>query len=398
MAIYSHSRLSCFENCPRQFYFSYIEKPEIEKPKEGIEAFMGSRVHESLEKLYTELKFTKLNSLQGLLSFYQKQWDENWNENIVVVKEGLKPEHYFDLGKKCVSDYYNRYKPFEEDKTIACEKQVSFSLDKEGHYKMRGFIDRLAETAPGHYVIHDYKASTSLPLQEHLDEDRQLALYSIAIKNDFPDYKDVDLCWHYLAFDKDFYSKRSEQQLGELKKHMIELIQTVEKAEKQNNFPAKESPLCDWCQYAELCPKQKHAATVEKLPVCEFKKDEGVKLVNKFVELNGKLKEAEIELDELKENVFAYAEQFGLEKIVGSEAALKIFKSVGFSFAGLEKQEKEELIEILKKEKLLEQFTQLDTRALGSAVAKEQLEKEIIARVKKYGEEKETKGIRLVKK
>ena len=397
MTIYSHSRLSCFENCPRQFYFSYIEKPEIEA-KEGIEAFMGGRVHKVLEKLYSELKVTKLNSLQQLLSFYEKQWEENWNENIVVVKEGLKPKHYFDLGKKCIEQYYKRHQPFDLDKTISCEKMVRFSLDKEGKYQMRGFIDRLAEEEPGHYVIHDYKTSGSLPLHDYIDQDRQLALYSIAVYNDFADCDDVNLCWHYLAFDKELYSKRTEEQLSELKKEMISLIQTVEKAEKEQNFPAKESRLCDWCQYTELCPKQKHAAAVEKLPAREFKKNEGVKLVNKFVELGGKLKEAEIELDELKEKVFAYAEQFGLEKIVGSEAALKIYKHFGYSFAGLKEEEKEELMEILKKEKLLDKFLAFDTRALGSAVEKEELEKEITKKVKKFGEEKETKGIRLVKK
>ena len=179
---------------------------------------------------------------------------------------------------------------------------------------------------------------------------------------------------------------------------MIELIQTIEKAENERKFPTKESRLCDWCSYQELCPAKKHGAKVEKLPVKKFKKDEGVQLVNKFVKLNGKLKEAEIELDELKENVFAFAEQFGLEKIVGSEAALKIYKTFGYSFAGLGKEEKEELMEILKREKVLDKFLSFDTRALGSAVVKEELEKGIAKKVKKFGDEKETKGVRLVKK
>ena len=49
-AIYSHSRLASFENCPKQFEFRYIQKRPRET--ESIEAFVGKRVHEVLERLY----------------------------------------------------------------------------------------------------------------------------------------------------------------------------------------------------------------------------------------------------------------------------------------------------------------------------------------------------------
>jgi len=397
MTIYSHSRLNTFETCPKKFYFSYVERPKVER-REGVEAFMGSRVHKALEKLYLDLKATKLNSLKALLSFYEKDWERNWSDSIVIVKEGLKQKHYFNLGKKCIEEYYERHRPFDADKTIACEKRVAFSLDKAGKYKMQGYIDRLTEEKPGHYVIHDYKTNGRLPMQDYFDQDRQLALYSIAVYNDFADCCDVDLCWHYLAFDKDLFSKRTEEQLEKLKRDMIALIKRIEKAERENKFPTKESRLCGWCQFKALCPAKCHEASVEKLKVREFKKDEGVKLVNRFVEANGRLAEAKSDLDSLKEDAFAYADQFNLEKIVGSEAALKIYKSIGFSFAGLEKEEKEKLIGILKKEKLLKDFMALDTRALGSAVTKEELGKGVAKKVKKFGEEKESKGVRLVGK
>ena len=48
MRIHSHSSLGSFENCPRQFWYQYIGKPPVEK-METIEAFLGKRVHETLE-------------------------------------------------------------------------------------------------------------------------------------------------------------------------------------------------------------------------------------------------------------------------------------------------------------------------------------------------------------
>ena len=42
--IFSHSRLSNFENCPLKFKYRYVLK--IETDVEGIEGFMGKRAHE----------------------------------------------------------------------------------------------------------------------------------------------------------------------------------------------------------------------------------------------------------------------------------------------------------------------------------------------------------------
>ena len=52
MAAYSHSRLGTFESCPRKYWYAYIGKPEIETV-DSVEAFLGTRVHESLEELYS---------------------------------------------------------------------------------------------------------------------------------------------------------------------------------------------------------------------------------------------------------------------------------------------------------------------------------------------------------
>ena len=50
--VYSHSRISTFETCPLKFKLRYLDK--IEPLRGNIEAFMGSRVHDTLEKLYRD--------------------------------------------------------------------------------------------------------------------------------------------------------------------------------------------------------------------------------------------------------------------------------------------------------------------------------------------------------
>jgi hypothetical protein len=48
MAVYSHSRLSCFETSPRQYWYRYVAKVKV-LDIETVEAFLGTRVHEALE-------------------------------------------------------------------------------------------------------------------------------------------------------------------------------------------------------------------------------------------------------------------------------------------------------------------------------------------------------------
>ena len=53
-------------------------------------------------------------------------------------------------------------------------------------FRIRGFIDRLAyNLKTEEYEIHDYKTSNTMPKEDKIESDRQLALYSIAVKEMF---------------------------------------------------------------------------------------------------------------------------------------------------------------------------------------------------------------------
>ena len=163
MVVYSHSRLSCFEQCPYKYKLKYINKVEPETAQ-SIEVYMGSRVHETLEKLYRDLAYKKTNALEELLTFLRDEWNKNWTDDILIVKEEYTKENYLHMAEQFISDYYQRYYPFDHEKTIAIEDQIIIDLDGSGEYKLQGFIDRLTEREDGYYEIHDYKTNSRLPL------------------------------------------------------------------------------------------------------------------------------------------------------------------------------------------------------------------------------------------
>ena len=323
MPTYSHSQLSTYETCPHQYRLVYIEK--IKTETNGIEAFMGSRVHDALEKLYRDLKVTKLNILEELLNFYHQSWEKNWNEMIQIIRKEYSAEDYRRLGEKCITDYYKRYFPFDQGRTLGLEENIYFPLEEEKGYWIRGFIDRLTLADNSILEIHDYKTSNRLPTQEGVNSDRQLAFYQMGVEGKWKDIREVRLIWHYLSFDTEIQSARTPEELHRLRRETLELIQKIE---TDRHFLPKEGALCDWCDYQGFCPKRKHLISVENLPLNEYLSEEGVALVNRYVELKEKKRvwneEIDAELAKVEEALYAYAQREELEAIFGSDHVAKI--------------------------------------------------------------------------
>jgi putative RecB family exonuclease len=354
MAVFSHSRLSTFEQCPQKFKYAYIDKVETEILR-TIETYMGDLVHQTLEKLYKDLKFLKLNSVEELLSFYNKLWDENWDDRILIVKEYSK-DNYRRLGEKMICEYYARYSPFEEGKVLGLETQDYYDLNEE--YKIHIRIDRLMLKEDGVYEIHDYKTNSHLKKQSELDDDRQLAVYAMGVKNMYPDAKQVILVWHFLAFDKEMRSTRTTEQLSSLRNEIILLI---EKINKENEFKANQSALCDYCEYKIMCPIFKHMFELKKKSVEEFKADEGVNLVNDYVVLKEKEKKIQEELEVLSDRIKKFSDFFGIKKLYGSSHTVTVWSKDGFKFPAKTDEGRKSFVEAMKALNLYSKFADVDT-------------------------------------
>lgn len=249
MPVFSHSRILSYETCPLRYKYAYVD--EIIPEEETAETYLGARVHEALEKLYRNMQFRKLMSKKELLAFFNREWKKNLTDLIIIVREGMTQEDYRKMGEKYLKDYYKRYKPFKEGKVLDLEKTDLISLDEEGIYKFYIRIDRLIDMGSGLYEVHDYKTNTELPTQKSLDEEHQLAMYSLWIRREFEDCKEVRLVWHFLAFDKEMDSYRTEEQLEDLRQEVLVKVRAIEVAKE---YPANASRLCVWCLYKGICP------------------------------------------------------------------------------------------------------------------------------------------------
>ena len=249
--IFSHSRLSSFEDCPRKFQYRYVLK--LPSETESIEGFMGKRVHEVLERLYRFTDEGRIPALARVLDRFRIWWDEHFDAGRVrIVREGLDADHYRRVGERCLTAYYRRNYPFDANETLAVEERVLFALDDARRYRLQGFVDRVVRARDGALEIHDYKTSARLPRQAQLDADRQLALYQLGLAERYGDGRPVRLVWHYLAHDRVCTSQRTPEQLQALRAETMELIDRI-RAER--DFEPQPGPLCRWCEFADRCPQ-----------------------------------------------------------------------------------------------------------------------------------------------
>ncbi len=302
---YSFSKIGSFEQCKLQYKYRYIDKLSLRV--ETIEAFMGIIVHEALKEFYGFVKNKIIKPEKWLLSKYDELWKKEYKDSIKIVRNEFSAEDYHEKGKKCLIDYYEEYKPFDQTKIVGTEESVFCMLKQDSQeYRFTGIIDRLDwnDTAKI-FEIHDYKTSATLTTQEEADQDLQLPLYQVALLGRWPEAEKAKLIWHYLLFNKQIESLRTKEQLKEIQSIAINKIKAIEACEE---FPPFKSALCDWCDFQQICPLWKHPKKMEKLDENKYKKDPGVKLVTSYSKLEEEKKQLKEKIVEIEQEQAKIAE------------------------------------------------------------------------------------------
>ena len=304
---------------------------------EGVEAFLGKRVHESLEKLHAAARNKSVLSEQDVLDFYFKQWEDKWHDAIRIVRD-LGVKEYQDIGEDMLRRYYTRHFPFNQSIVIATEERLDVFLGGSEIYRLTGVVDRIDKVSDGHWEVHDYKTESRLATQADKEKDRQLALYEIGLRHKYPQIQEVTLVWHYLKFDEIIRSKRTSEQLEELKATTCATIDEILLAIQADDFAPSESALCGWCAYQNLCPLFTHSAQLkaEIPPVAAIGAHDIVNRLGSIKErklaLNKEKKDLEAETEKLEHSLLDLAQETKWQQIAGGTYIAKIkTESVGSS-------------------------------------------------------------------
>jgi len=247
---FSYSQLNTFTTCPQQFRIIYLDG--VRKEDESIEAFMGKRVHEVLEWLYNaENRAKPYMTFDRLCHKYDDQWIAKWHKKIYIADIRYDTDFYYSIGKRCLSNYYSRFGPTFNQIVEDTELALQFKI---GNHTFRGVIDRLDHAGQGQWIIHDYKTTKRQKSQKQAMNDIQLALYQIAIEQNFGQVNDVSLTWHFLRMGTEVTISHTQEHLEKLKKKINSRVnKIINSLDDENNFIPKETILCNWCYLWEEC-------------------------------------------------------------------------------------------------------------------------------------------------
>lgn len=249
--IFSHSRLSTYERCPRRFQYRYL----LGIPPEGesVEAYLGKRVHEVLERLYRATAKGFVPTLAQVRMRFRQLWNDGFDPaRVRFARPELETGFYLTQGDRCLENYYRAHYPFDGDETLGLEERVEFELGSDAEpVRFQGVIDRVVRARDGATEIHDFKTGARVPSQQDLDDDRQLALYQIGLARTRGHAGPVRLVWHYLRQGVVRSSQREPRELHTLESETLDL---VERIQSEREFAPVPGRLCSWCEYRDGCP------------------------------------------------------------------------------------------------------------------------------------------------
>lgn len=272
--IYSPSRLSMFDICPKQYHFYYLDpiyskmKNNLKRKPQHIWPFytLGKAVHNAITLFYHSPIARRTQ--EALKEFLKETWESEvmpgkkpplgkwggfgtideerqaYGEALLMLANffdiaDLEPEiEYLPTGdfRRSIEDYTNLIKPISSDFDISGKFDL---LVKEGNFLQ----------------VIDFKTGKSK------DNDLfQLKFYKVLAEENFN--KPVKRASFYFLKDSDKREFDLENQDSEkIKEEILAKINQINKTEK---FETKPGRLCKFCLFKTFCPEKGEVAQVIK--------------------------------------------------------------------------------------------------------------------------------------
>jgi len=246
----SYSKISRWETCPKAYQFSYLER----LPRgDAVWALLGTVVHETLEALERE---ALARGVPGSLS----RRDAAATYRAIAAREGL-------VGIEPFTDGWGMVESWVTDRGWRDPRQIlglelPFTL-RVGRFELVGVIDRVEQVAPGIVEITDYKTQRALFSAEDLSSNLQLSLYEVAVRERWPDVREVRLTMSLLRHRQQQRTQRTPTQLDAAHAYAEMIGKQIESA---TEYPARLGPHCGYCDHRQSCEAYR-AAVGGELPV-----------------------------------------------------------------------------------------------------------------------------------
>lgn len=260
--VQSPSSILTHRQCPRKYYYRYIERLPGGK---SIHLVRGVVVHQVLEDIY-DVDFSQVPSesfLSSLKYVLQEAFLKEWAKASDQLAElDMSPEEideYRDESKLMVDNFYHhiydRMLPLLETmsahdawKELTPEREIQMQSPQN---LVRGYID-VVENHDDKVAIIDYKTSKKLQITE--DYKLQLGIYAMMHEELRKPADEVGIL--FLKHGQELRIPVTPE-LVENARTVCTHVQLHTRSTNPGDYPMRTSPLCKWrsgqCEYYELC-------------------------------------------------------------------------------------------------------------------------------------------------
>jgi putative RecB family exonuclease len=298
----SYSAIDTYETCPAKFRFRYQDR--VPAGPSPILAF-GDSLHRALHRFHSR-PVPVAPSLPELLGYLDDAW-------VVDGTSEAEQAAYREHARQVLTQYH---RDNAADYRIPAALEFRFGIEVEG-VTISGAIDRMDRLPGGGYEIIDYKTNRRLPPRSRVDADLQLSIYHLAAWEIWG-IEPERLTLYYLLPGQRMTTSRTLADVDTLRRRIAAVAERIE----QGRFEPRENPLCGWCDYRHLCPLFRHRDERGDAP------PRIAEAIDEWIDLKREDRERWRRLEELAAVIRAYAEEHGLSRLHGSDAAIQLVRKV----------------------------------------------------------------------
>lgn len=241
------SKLATYEDCPRRYRFTYVDRPAPAKGPPWAHNSLGASVHTALKNWFSAPPHRR--TAAQLPTLLKATW----------VAEGYRDEAQqrdaFRRALGWVESYLPALDPTEEP--LGVERVVAA---RTAVLALSGRVDRI-DARGGETVIVDYKTGRAAPDADEARGSRALGLYAFAAERVFRRRcRRVEL--HHLPTGTVAAHEHTDESVVRHVRRAEETARDIVAAERaaaeggdpDAAFPTAAGPQCSWCDYRRSCP------------------------------------------------------------------------------------------------------------------------------------------------
>ena len=236
------SRLGTWQDCPRRYRFTYLDRPAPPKGPPWAHNSVGAAVHSALAAWW-DLPLERRTSTAAA-ALVRSKWIN------LGFRDDAQSLAWCERAAEMVARYVVGIDP--EDVPVGIERTVGMATER---LAFSGRIDRL-DRRDDELVVVDYKTGRHVLSTDDTRGSLALALYALAAARTLRS-RCVRVELHHLPTGEVHAWEHTEQTLA---RHLQRAHDLAEEIQAAREFPAQPGPMCGWCDFAAHCPEGRAAA------------------------------------------------------------------------------------------------------------------------------------------